>query len=54
MPENPGEGLLHGVLERTRFDTEVTAAAFDEAAGVWRVTVNGGTETLVATVQGLV
>ncbi len=31
----------HGIAERVRFDTEVTAAAFDEASGVWTVEIRG-------------
>jgi cation diffusion facilitator CzcD-associated flavoprotein CzcO len=30
------------VLRRIRFDTEVLAAAFDEAAGCWRLSLAGG------------
>ena len=39
--------LLHGVAKyrlrpRIRFDSEVLAAAFDEAAGLWRVSLGTG------------
>lgn len=37
----------HGIEEHVRWDTEVTAATWDEADGVWRVTLDTG-ETLVA------
>ncbi len=38
-----------GVIDRFRFGAEVETAAWDEAAGLWRVTLKGG-ETLAAPV----
>ncbi len=38
----------HGLRERTRFGTRVEEAAWDNAAGKWRVTANGGAVKLEA------
>lgn len=47
----------HGLYEHTRFHTTMTEAAFDERAGVWRVTTDTGetftAKVLVAAVGGL-
>jgi len=34
----------HGALEHIRFGTEIAAASFDEAAGLWRLKTNDGEE----------
>jgi cation diffusion facilitator CzcD-associated flavoprotein CzcO len=38
----------YGVRPHIRFDATMTACEFDEAAGVWRVEVNGGEDVLTA------
>jgi 4-hydroxyacetophenone monooxygenase len=46
-----GVAAKHDILEHVRFDTEVTGAAWDDAAAMWRVTVraaDGRQETLTA------
>jgi cation diffusion facilitator CzcD-associated flavoprotein CzcO len=38
----------YGIRPHIRFNSAVTAAAFDEAAGVWRIQVNGRDDAVVA------
>jgi len=44
----------YGVRPLVRFNTEVEAAVFDEAAGCWRVTVRSGTATEVLTANAVI